>query len=69
VISENFPYVFGGKEFLLGGWSSRGGCGGIVGGGESTTVGVAFGLEFGPSFGFFFEGEWCLLLLLLLLLN
>ena len=61
MIGENFTYVFGGEEFLVGGWSS--GTSGVVGCGESTTVGVTFGLEFGPSFGFFFQGEWLLLLI------
>ncbi len=42
MISEDFTNVFGGEEFLVCGWTTT--CGVGVGGGESTTVGVAFGL-------------------------
>ena len=66
VVGEDFANVFGGEELfgvvmllLLGGGVGVCGC-------EATTVGVAFGLQFGPSFGFFFKREWLLLLWLLL---
>ena len=58
MIGQDFTNMFGGEEFFLG---SRGSSAGGVEGGETAAVGVAFVLEFGPSFGFFFEGEWLLL--------
>mmetsp|Transcript_2293 Transcript_2293/g.4214 ORF Transcript_2293/g.4214 Transcript_2293/m.4214 type:complete len:308 (+) Transcript_2293:7195-8118(+) len=54
VVRQDLPHVLGRKEFFL-----RGGHSGAAGveGGETTAVRVAFGLELGPSFGFFFESE------------
>lgn len=42
MIGEYFTNVFGGEEFLVGRWTIV--VVGVGGGGESTTVGVAFGL-------------------------